>query len=85
MGVVAMVVWRGRRVVQHIQAAREKMLASGYQELVFEDAQDFLVGQLNSINGDLPHPPPPFWHPRGWRVPVSVQWASKPQPYASTY
>mmetsp|Transcript_17237 Transcript_17237/g.51603 ORF Transcript_17237/g.51603 Transcript_17237/m.51603 type:complete len:384 (-) Transcript_17237:269-1420(-) len=38
------------RVVQRIQEARQKLLDSGYQELVFEDAQDFLLTQLNNIN-----------------------------------
>lgn len=39
------------RVVDRIQATRQKMLDSGYQELVFEDSQQHLLNQLNAIKG----------------------------------
>lgn len=32
---------------------KEKMRAAGFEPLVFEDAQDLLLDQLNAINGVL--------------------------------
>jgi hypothetical protein len=32
---------------------KEKMKAAGFEPLVFEDAQDMLLDQLNAINGVL--------------------------------
>jgi hypothetical protein len=38
-------------VLSQIQEIRKKLLDCGYQELVFEDSQQHLLNQLNSIKG----------------------------------
>jgi hypothetical protein len=39
---------------------KEKMKAAGFEPLVFEDAQDMLLDQLNAINGVLNPQTGPF-------------------------
>jgi len=42
---------RACRVTATIQEAKDKMKASGFEPLVFEDAQDLLLDQLGAIHG----------------------------------